>query len=62
MSDQGAEPSSFGSVPAVRRPGRGPRRGEDAEYLQWVYSSIQEAPAFTQSWDQALDRDLRAAR
>jgi raffinose/stachyose/melibiose transport system substrate-binding protein len=47
MSDQVAtDLIASGSVPIIV--------SEDAEYLQWVYSSIQEAPAFTQSWDQAL--------
>ncbi|MGO3314492.1 MAG: sugar ABC transporter substrate-binding protein, partial [Brachybacterium tyrofermentans] len=27
---------------------------DDADYLQWVYTSMQDAPSFTQSWDQAL--------
>ncbi len=55
MSDQVAtDLIASGSVPVIVGQDEALAASEDAEYLQWVYSSIQEAPAFTQSWDQAL--------
>jgi raffinose/stachyose/melibiose transport system substrate-binding protein len=55
MSDQvAADLIASGSVPIIVGQDEALAASEDAEYLQWVYSSIQEAPAFTQSWDQAL--------
>ena len=55
MSDQVAtDLIAAGSVPVIVGQDEALAASEDAEYLQWVYSSIQEAPAFTQSWDQAL--------
>ncbi|WP_193105598.1 ABC transporter substrate-binding protein [Brachybacterium sp. FME24] len=43
-----------GSVPVVQGQDDALAASDDAEYLQWIYSSLQETPAFTQSWDQAL--------
>ncbi|EWS80084.1 extracellular solute-binding protein [Brachybacterium phenoliresistens] len=43
-----------GAVPVVTGQDDALAASEDAEYLQWVYTSLQDAPAFTQSWDQAL--------
>ncbi|MDN5820043.1 MAG: extracellular solute-binding protein [Brachybacterium sp.] len=43
-----------GSVPVIQGQDESLAASDDAEYLQWVYGAIQEAPAFTQSWDQAL--------
>lgn len=55
MSDQVAtDLIASGSVPVIVGQDDALAASEDAEYLQWVYSSIQSAPAFTQSWDQAL--------
>ncbi len=55
MSDQvAADLIASGSVPVIVGQDDALAASEDAEYLQWVYSSIQEAPTFTQSWDQAL--------
>lgn len=55
MSDQvAADLVASGSVPVVVGMEDDLAASEDAEYLQWVYSSLQDAPAFTQSWDQAL--------
>jgi raffinose/stachyose/melibiose transport system substrate-binding protein len=55
MSDQVAtDLIASGSVPIIVGQDDALAASDDAEYLQWVYSSIQEAPAFTQSWDQAL--------
>lgn len=31
--------------------------GEFADFNSYVYQQVQEAPSFTQSWDQALDAD-----
>lgn len=55
MSDQvAADLIASGSAPVIVGQEEALAASEDADYLQWVYSSIQEAPAFTQSWDQAL--------
>lgn len=55
MSDQvAADLIASGSVPVIVGMEDALAASEDAEYLQWVYTSIQDAPAFTQSWDQAL--------
>ena len=55
MSDTvAADLIAAGSVPIVAGQEDALAASEDAEYLEWVYTSIQEAPAFTQSWDQAL--------
>ena len=43
-----------GSAPVIQGQEDALAKSDDAEYLQWVYSSLQDAPAFTQSWDQAL--------
>lgn len=43
-----------GSAPVIQGQEDELAKSDDAEYLQWVYSSLQDAPAFTQSWDQAL--------
>lgn len=43
-----------GAVPVVTGQDEAMAASEDAEYLGWVYGAIQAAPAFTQSWDQAL--------
>lgn len=43
-----------GAVPVVKGQEEALAASEDSEYLEWVYASLQEAPAFTQSWDQAL--------
>lgn len=43
-----------GSVPIIQGQDDSLAASDDADYLQWVYSSLQDAPAFTQSWDQAL--------
>ncbi|MGO3479563.1 MAG: extracellular solute-binding protein [Brachybacterium tyrofermentans] len=43
-----------GSVPVVKGQDEALAASDDADYLQWVYTSMQDAPSFTQSWDQAL--------
>ncbi|MGP5387681.1 extracellular solute-binding protein [Brachybacterium tyrofermentans] len=43
-----------GSVPIVKGQDEALAASDDADYLQWVYTSMQDAPSFTQSWDQAL--------
>jgi raffinose/stachyose/melibiose transport system substrate-binding protein len=43
-----------GSVPVIKGQEDALAASEDKEYLEWVYSAINETPAFTQSWDQAL--------
>lgn len=43
-----------GSVPVIAGQDEALAASDDSEYLEWVYTSIQDAPAFTQSWDQAL--------
>ena len=43
-----------GSAPVIQGQEDALAKSDDAEYLQWVYSSLQDAPAFTPSWDQAL--------
>ncbi|MFE5774580.1 extracellular solute-binding protein [Brachybacterium sp. NPDC056505] len=43
-----------GSAPVVTGQEDALKASDDADYLQWVYQSLQDAPAFTQSWDQAL--------
>lgn len=50
-----------GAVPVVTGQDEALAASEDAEYLQWVYQSLQEAPAFTQSWDQALQPTVAEA-
>ncbi|MFC0672592.1 extracellular solute-binding protein [Brachybacterium hainanense] len=55
MTDQVASDLvASGSVPVITGQDEALAGSEDAEYLQWVYQSLQDAPAFTQSWDQAL--------
>lgn len=43
-----------GSAPVINGQEDSLAASEDSEYLQWVYTSLQDAPTFTQSWDQAL--------
>ncbi|PWH07260.1 sugar ABC transporter substrate-binding protein [Brachybacterium endophyticum] len=43
-----------GSAPVIQGQEDALAKSDDADYLQWVYTSIQDAPVFTQSWDQAL--------
>lgn len=50
-----------GGIPVVTGQDEAMAASEDADYLQWVYSGTQEAPAFTQSWDQALQPTVAEA-
>lgn len=43
-----------GGIPVVTGQDEAMAASEDSDYLEWVYGAIQESPAFTQSWDQAL--------
>jgi raffinose/stachyose/melibiose transport system substrate-binding protein len=43
-----------GSVPVIKGQDDALAASEDKDYLQWVYKAINDTPAFTQSWDQAL--------
>ena len=44
-----------GSVPIVKGQDEALAASDDADYLQWgLQHSMQDAPSFTQSWDQAL--------
>ncbi|MGY5765097.1 extracellular solute-binding protein [Brachybacterium sp. DNPG3] len=55
MTDQvAADFVASGSAPVITGQDDALAASEDADYLTWVYTSLQEAPAFTQSWDQAL--------
>ncbi len=45
---------SNGGVPVVKVPTEKLESSEDAEFLKFVYNMISTAPAFQQSWDQAL--------
>ncbi|GAA1324650.1 extracellular solute-binding protein [Brachybacterium rhamnosum] len=52
--DVAADFVASGSAPVVTGQEDALAASDDAEYLQWVYTSLQDAPSFTQSWDQAL--------
>ncbi|MEE4543349.1 extracellular solute-binding protein [Streptomyces sp. V4-01] len=46
---------SIGQVPAIAGIEEQLRTGPNAGYTTFVYGLVQQAPSFTQSWDQALD-------
>jgi xylobiose transport system substrate-binding protein len=50
-----------GQVPAVKGLEDELDTGEFAEFNQFTYQQVQEAPTFTQSWDQALPADVAQA-
>ncbi len=52
--DVAADFVASGSAPVITGQEDALAASDDAEYLQWVYTSLQDAPSFTQSWDQAL--------
>ncbi|APX33672.1 sugar ABC transporter substrate-binding protein [Brachybacterium sp. P6-10-X1] len=55
MTDAVAESIiATGGVPVVTGQDDAMAASEDSDYLEWIYAAIQEAPDFTQSWDQAL--------
>ena len=45
----------IGQVPAVAGLQSQLTAGPNADYTTFVYGMVQDAPSFTQSWDQALD-------
>lgn len=47
-----------GQVPAISGLDDQLDTGEFAEFNQYAYNMVQDAPTFTQSWDQALSADL----
>ncbi|HEY4422259.1 MAG TPA: extracellular solute-binding protein [Pseudonocardia sp.] len=50
-----------GQVPAIKGLDQQIATGEFADYNQYVYKMVQDAPSFTQSWDQALPADVSQA-
>lgn len=46
-----------GQVPAIKGLDEEVKVGDFADFNSYSYQQVQEAPAFTQSWDQALDAD-----
>ena len=47
-----------GQVPAIAGLDEQVKVGDFADFNSFTYQQVQNAPAFTQSWDQALDPDL----
>jgi raffinose/stachyose/melibiose transport system substrate-binding protein/xylobiose transport system substrate-binding protein len=45
----------IGQVPAIAGIEDELKNGDNADYTTFVYGMVQNAPSFTQSWDQALD-------